>query len=81
MAEEGENALEIIFVSWDRNKVKLNAFIFRLTCHIVYYIQEEFDNYYATMPWAAIPLGSSEINTLATKFQVQGIPTLVDSTT
>jgi len=40
--------------------------------------QASFDEYYAAMPWIALPLSNSEKKTeLATRFSVQGIPTLV----
>lgn len=39
--------------------------------------QEQFDEYYGEMPWAALPYGDKRIAKLSSKFKVRGIPTLV----
>jgi nucleoredoxin len=40
--------------------------------------QQSFDDYYADMPWLALPFGKSEVNAeLNRKYKVQGIPSLV----
>lgn len=39
--------------------------------------QEEFDKYYAEMPWLALPRGDSRLATLAQKFSVKGVPRLI----
>lgn len=37
----------------------------------------EFQSYFGTMPWLAIPMGDPRKETLSTKFGVEGIPTFV----
>jgi nucleoredoxin len=39
--------------------------------------QNAFDEYYATMPWLALPFGDDRKLPLSRKFKVKGIPTLV----
>ncbi len=39
--------------------------------------QQEFEEYFGTMPWTAINHGNSQINELAQQNSVQGIPTLL----
>lgn len=39
--------------------------------------ESDFNQYYSEMPWAAIPFGSSQIQTLGSTYQVNGIPRLV----
>jgi len=39
--------------------------------------QGEFQEYYATMPWLAIPQGDPRKKALSSMFEVEGIPTLV----
>ena len=39
--------------------------------------QEQYDEYYADMPWLALPRGDSRITDIATKFQVKGVPRLI----
>jgi len=40
--------------------------------------KEEFDGYFGTMPWLALPYGSeSVVNELSSLYEVEGIPTLV----
>jgi nucleoredoxin len=39
--------------------------------------EEAFEEYYATMPWLALPFGDSRKKSLSRKFEVTGIPTLV----
>jgi nucleoredoxin len=40
--------------------------------------QGTFDEYYGTMPWAALPFAARDLKaTLSSKFKVSGIPTLV----
>jgi nucleoredoxin len=39
--------------------------------------ETEFNEYFATMPWLAMPLNDKRINELSTRFEVQGIPTFV----
>ena len=39
--------------------------------------QASFSNYFAKMPWVALPMNSPFKNNLATKFSVSGIPMLV----
>jgi len=39
--------------------------------------QASFDEYYGEMPWLTFPLGDSRINALSSRFEVEGIPTLV----
>ena len=39
--------------------------------------QAEFDGYYKTMPWLALPFGDERKKALSTKFAVSGIPRLV----
>merc|ERR1712038_49843 len=40
--------------------------------------QEQFDEYFGTMPWAALPFDSkTEISSIEEKFEVQGIPSMV----
>merc|ERR1719293_375194 len=40
--------------------------------------QQSFDEYYAEMPWLALPFGKSEVKAaLNKKYKVQGIPSLV----
>lgn len=59
LAEDDNGALQIVFVSSDRD-------------------QSSFDEYYGSMPWAAVPLSEQGVKQkLATKFGVSGIPFLV----
>lgn len=59
LQEEDSDALQIVFVSSDRD-------------------QASFDQYYGTMPWAAVPLANSEIKQkLSGIFSVRGIPFFV----
>ena len=39
--------------------------------------QEEFDKYYAEMPWLALPKGDARQGAIAKKFAVKGVPRLV----
>uniref|UniRef100_A0A7N0T5R2 protein-disulfide reductase n=1 Tax=Kalanchoe fedtschenkoi TaxID=63787 RepID=A0A7N0T5R2_KALFE len=39
--------------------------------------QSSFDDYYAQMPWLALPFGDERKASLSRKFKVRGIPTLV----
>jgi nucleoredoxin len=39
--------------------------------------QSSFEEYFKTMPWKALPFGSSQKDALSAKFGVRGIPTLV----
>eukprot|EP01022_Parablepharisma_sp_SALTPOND_P009429 TRINITY_DN139194_c0_g1_i1.p1 TRINITY_DN139194_c0_g1~~TRINITY_DN139194_c0_g1_i1.p1 ORF type:complete len:154 (-),score=17.17 TRINITY_DN139194_c0_g1_i1:105-566(-) len=39
--------------------------------------QKSWSDYYATMPWLAIPFGDARIPQLKKKYNVSGIPTLV----
>jgi nucleoredoxin len=39
--------------------------------------ESSFNQYYASMPWIAIPFNSSSKQTLAAHYNVRGIPTLV----
>ena len=39
--------------------------------------QEEFNKYYETMPWVAMPFGDSKNDLLNDHFKIEGIPTLV----
>lgn len=39
--------------------------------------QKDFEEYYNEMPWLALPLGDSRIQTLKTMYEIQGIPTLI----
>jgi nucleoredoxin len=39
--------------------------------------EESFDEYYGEQPWSAFAFESAEINTLAQKYGVRGIPTFV----
>lgn len=39
--------------------------------------QEEYDKYYAEMPWIALPKGDSRLATLAKKYEVKGVPRLI----
>ena len=38
---------------------------------------KQWEEYYGTMPWIAIPFGDARIPELKKKFNVTGIPTLV----
>ncbi len=38
---------------------------------------ESFNEYYASMPWSAIPFGDSRIQKLKDAAGIQGIPTLI----
>ena len=38
--------------------------------------EDEYKEYYGSMPWTAIPYGDSRIQELAEKFEVEGIPFL-----
>ncbi|CAK9004312.1 Nucleoredoxin [Durusdinium trenchii] len=39
--------------------------------------QEDYDGYFAKMPWLAIPFGDDRKDTLSSRFGVEGIPTLI----
>ncbi len=39
--------------------------------------QEEFNKYYSTMPWVALPFGNPNNDLLNDYFKIEGIPTLV----
>lgn len=39
--------------------------------------QEEYDKYYAEMPWLALPRGDKRTATIAKKFEVKGVPRLI----
>lgn len=39
--------------------------------------EEEFEDCFKTMPWLAIPFGDSRIEYLNSRFEVEGIPSLV----
>ncbi len=39
--------------------------------------QEQFDEYFAEMPWTAVPYASALRETIPDKFNVQGIPRVV----
>jgi nucleoredoxin len=39
--------------------------------------QEEFDGYFGSMPWLALPLKDSRIGELSSRLEVQGIPSFV----
>ena len=39
--------------------------------------QHSFDEYFAEMPWLAVPHGDSRKGALSKLFEVEGIPTLV----
>lgn len=39
--------------------------------------QAEFDEYYGSMPWSALPFESDKKDALDAKFKVQGIPTII----
>ena len=37
----------------------------------------EFDSYYASMPWTALPFGSPKISELSSRYSISGIPMLI----
>ena len=39
--------------------------------------QEEYDKYFAEMPWAALPRGDKRLPPIAKKFEVKGVPRLI----
>ena len=39
--------------------------------------QEEYDEYYAEMPWLALPKGDARLPPIAKKFEVKGVPRLI----
>ena len=39
--------------------------------------QEEYDKYYAEMPWLALPRGDKRLGPIAKKFEVKGVPRLI----
>ena len=39
--------------------------------------QEEYDKYYADMPWLALPRGDKRLPPIAKKLEVKGVPRLV----
>lgn len=39
--------------------------------------QEEYDQYYAEMPWLALPRADKRIGNIAKKFEVKGVPRLI----
>mmetsp|Transcript_33001 Transcript_33001/g.24301 ORF Transcript_33001/g.24301 Transcript_33001/m.24301 type:complete len:143 (-) Transcript_33001:40-468(-) len=39
--------------------------------------QEQYNEYYAEMPWIALPKGDERVKTLAQMFQVKGVPRLI----
>lgn len=39
--------------------------------------QDQFDEYYAEMPWAAVPYTSATKDALSEKFGVEGIPRVI----
>ena len=39
--------------------------------------EEQFNEYYGTMPWLAIPFGKEAIENLNQAFEIEGIPTLL----
>lgn len=39
--------------------------------------EEEYNEYYAEMPWLALPKGDPRLATLAKRFEVKGVPRLV----
>eukprot|EP01044_Picomonas_judraskeda_P000355 COSAG03_NODE_16_length_21807_cov_27.080247_3_plen_88_part_00 len=40
-------------------------------------LQDEFSDYYAEMPWLALPFHDSRTNAFKTAYTVEGIPSLV----
>jgi hypothetical protein len=81
-AEEGDDALEVVFCSSDRSPVRATIIMFfiRRDSNIVYMWslclngQQEFQEYYGSMPWVALPHGSAKKGELSQRFQVSGIP-------
>lgn len=40
-------------------------------------LQDSFDEYFAEMPWAAVPFDSDMREAISTKFDIAGIPRLI----
>jgi nucleoredoxin len=40
-------------------------------------VQDEFSDYYAEMPWLALPFRDSRTDAFKTAYRVEGIPSLV----
>ncbi len=38
---------------------------------------KSFEEYYGSMPWAALPFGDSHKDSLASKYSIRGIPALI----
>ena len=39
--------------------------------------QEEYDSYYAEMPWLAFPKGDARLKAIISKYEVKGVPRLI----
>ncbi|XP_048132428.1 probable nucleoredoxin 1 [Rhodamnia argentea] len=67
--------LPVLTEAYEKIKAKDNAF------EVIFISSDKdqtaFDNYFAEMPWLALPLGDERKKFLNRKFKVRGIPTLV----
>ncbi|XP_048132436.1 probable nucleoredoxin 1 [Rhodamnia argentea] len=67
--------LPVLTEAYEKIKAKDNAF------EVIFISSDKdqtaFDDYFAEMPWLALPLGDERKKYLNRKFKVQGIPTLV----
>ena len=59
------------------NEVNASGKVFEIVFATSDSDEEYFNEYFATMPWIAIPFGSKEIQNLKIKHGVSGIPKLV----
>ncbi|KAK3416834.1 hypothetical protein EUGRSUZ_H02589 [Eucalyptus grandis] len=67
--------LPVLTEAYEKIKAKNNAF------ELIFISSDKdqaaFDNYYAQMPWLALPFGDERKKSLNRKFKVDGIPTLI----
>ncbi|KAK3416833.1 hypothetical protein EUGRSUZ_H02588 [Eucalyptus grandis] len=67
--------LPVLIESYEKIKAKDNAF------EVIFLSSDKdqtaFDNYFAEMPWLALPFGDERKKSLSRKFKVRGIPTLI----